>query len=380
MHGFEKSYFPQAVYESFGVLVVFACYDAGHADVARLLDNLAHAQRRVEVGIRYWASAAVGPRFADGYHLFEVVDYTVLKGDHHGYGLHHRAGLEAYHGVVESFDVAVSAFRPLKVGDGLDVAGLHVHEHGASPVGRTGVEHAVELVFHYVLQLYVNSCAHVVAGNRLNVGPVYDVLCQRNFFRQTGHSVKQRVEGFFQSVDAVDFATLSRLAHTAYRAARHGSVGIRTAHHRFHGHARLVGVADIEERKAFEPLQVEKADARYQRPCARTLLARQCYRLAKPFAPFLAGADGECRGHRVGQGVDILQIRVLLEIVAAEVDAHGVVSQVSGENLPLVGEYVAAFGHYGVDLLQLPACLLVPLRCVDYRGGEKLVAYRCRKQ
>ena len=325
-------------------------------------------------------ASGVGPRLADGDHLLEVAHQAVLQGYHHGDGLHHRAGLEAHHGIVERLDVAVPLFGALEVGDGFDVAGLHVHEYGAAPVGRAGVEHAVEFLLHYLLQLYVDGGAHGVAGHRVHIGPVDDIFRQGYLLGEAGHAVEQRVEGLFQSVDAVHFLTFAGLTHASHRAASHGAIGVAAAHHRLHRHAGLVYVADVEEGESLDFLQVQKSDIFDQRPSARTVLGGGLQRCLQPLAPLGTGADGEVGRHRVGQRVEILKIQVLLEVVAAEVHSHRVVAQGGGQDVAFVREDVAALGGYGVDLLQLLAGEGVPVVGVYHRGREQFIAYASRKQ
>ena len=198
VHRFEKSQSFEPCVESARMRVVFSGYNLRHADVRRAFDDFAHRKRRHSVRVGYRATAGICPCVSGVYHLVEVAHYSILERYHHGYRLYDRSRLESEHGAVHAFDVIACLGALFEIGYCLYVAGGHLHQHGHAPVGIAVLEHVVEFVFEYVLHFNVDGGLDVESRRSRDVGPVYDVLCERYLFCHSRLSVEQGVESLFE--------------------------------------------------------------------------------------------------------------------------------------------------------------------------------------
>ena len=74
--------------------------------------------------------------------------------------------------MVYGLDIVVCGFVPRQVGNGFDVARLHVHQHRSRPFRFLLDTHIVKLRFEDVLNLHVDSGQNVVSVDGGDVLPL----------------------------------------------------------------------------------------------------------------------------------------------------------------------------------------------------------------
>ena len=152
--------------------------------------------------------------------LIDVAHQSVLKGNHHRYGFHHRARLVAQHGVVNTFNVGVFFGVPLQIADGFDFAGGNLHEHARAPFGVHLGEHVQQLLFHDVLQRHVDGGGDVISRHGRCLYDFSHTGSYLHFFRHARCAVEIAVESHLKPRAAVYFAFVV-LAHVAYASCSH---------------------------------------------------------------------------------------------------------------------------------------------------------------
>lgn len=335
------------------------------------------------MGVVYGFTALVGEAVAYGHGAVERHGVALAQSHDHGDCLHHRAGFVGEDGAVHGLDVpALMQGVALQVGDGLDVACSHFHNHGGAPVGVALDEHLAELALKDVLHGDVDGGGDGVAVLRLLDGPLGNTAGEEYALGASGLAVEQGVERLFQPADAVLAVFLAgNVAHASHAQARHVAVGIHAAQHRLYLQPRAVGVARAaEEGEGLDALGQVVGHVAGQTEGAFALRLGHCQRLGEIVFPLLAGARGEVDGEGVGQGVEALHVLAYPEALGAEVDADVVVVEVGGEDGAVAGEDVAAQGLYGRDGVELPLSLGVPCLGVDDRGVDEHEHYRRRHQ
>ena len=196
----------------------------------------------------------------------DVAHEAILERHHHRYRLYGRAGFVAEHGMIDALHIFLALFAPFEVGDGLDFACGHFHEHTSAPFGIRLHTHFFELLLHDVLQSHIDGGGDVISRHGRLLHHARHTGGYLYVFSHTGLPVEKRVERHFQAASAV-YLTVFAFGYVANASRSHSAVRLGAYFNRRGVESALIA-RQAQERECAQSLHVVVGNFLKQAECA----------------------------------------------------------------------------------------------------------------